>query len=259
MLNKFISYLEEQVRNHSVYVWGGQGEQGRQVSEAWIRKRENSTANAARAIAFWRKQVLAGYGDVLRAFDCSGLAVYFLLKEGLLSNDTTADGLMRKCARISQGELRRGDFVFKVDAKGKAYHVGYIVDDALNVIEAQGRDTGVIKSSLKGWNAYGRPPFFNAVVTPTPVPTPTPAPTPAPTPVPKSRVLMLVKPYLQGVDVAELQTALKKRGYAVGTIDGVFGPQADKALRKFQKAAKLVPDGKAGPKTYAALGLEWRG
>jgi hypothetical protein len=247
MLNKFISYLEEQVRNHSMYVWGGQGEQGRQVNEAWIRKRENSTANAARAIAFWRKQVIAGYGDVLRAFDCSGLAVYFLLKEGLLSSDTTADGLMRKCTRISQGELRRGDFVFKVDAKGKAYHIGYIVDDALNVIEAQGRDTGVVKSPLKGWNAYGRPPFFNAVATP------------APAPATQSRVLTLVKPYIQGADVAVLQAALKKRGYTVGTIDGVFGPKADKAVRRFQKKAKLTVDGKAGPKTNAALGLEWRG
>ncbi|MCE5235835.1 MAG: peptidoglycan-binding protein [Clostridiaceae bacterium] len=249
MLNKFISYLEEQVRNHGIYVWGGQGEQGAQVNEAWIRKRENSTANAARAIAFWRKQVLAGYGDVLRAFDCSGLAVYFLLKEGLLSSDTTADGLLRKCTRISQDELRRGDFVFKVDSKGKAYHIGYIVDDALNVIEAQGRDSGVNKSPLKGWNAYGRSPFFSAVL----------SPTPAPVLAPKSRVLMLVKPYLQGADVAELQTALKKRGYAVGTIDGVFGPLSDKALRKFQKAAKLTVDGKAGPKSYAALGLKWRG
>ena len=245
MLNKFISYLEEQVRNHSVYVWGGQGEHDSQINEAWIRRRENSTANAARAIAFWRKQVLAGYGDVLRAFDCSGLAVYFLLKEGLLSTDTTADGLLRRCARISQGEVRRGDFVFKVDAKGKAYHVGYVVDDALNVIEAQGRDTGVIKSPLKGWNAYGRPPFFGVEVPPAPAP--------------KSRVLALVKPYLQGADVTVLQTALKKRGYTVGTIDGVFGPLADKAVREFQRNAKLVVDGKAGPKTNTALGLVWRG
>ncbi|HVI40915.1 MAG TPA: peptidoglycan-binding protein [Anaerovoracaceae bacterium] len=243
MLNKFISYLEEQVRNHSVYVWGGQGEQGNKINEAWIRKRENSTANAQRAIAFWHKQVLAGYGDVLRAFDCSGLAVYFLLKEGLLSTDTTADGLLRRCARISQGDLRRGDFVFKVDSKGKAYHVGYIVDDALNVIEAQGRDAGVIKLPLKGWNTYGRPPFFNAEVKPAT----------------KSRVLKLVSPYVRGSDVSALQAALKKRGYTVGTIDGVFGPLADKAVRKFQKNTKLVVDGKAGPKTNAALGLEWHG
>lgn len=241
MLNKFISYLEEQVKNHSIYVWGGQGEQGSAITEAWIRRRENSAANAARAIAFWRKQVHAGYGDVLRAFDCSGLAVYFLLKQGLLSSDTTADGLMRKCTRISQCELHRGDFVFKVDAKGKAYHVGYVVDDGLNVIEAQGRDTGVIKSPFKGWNAYGRPPFFNADVTPTPAP--------------KSRILTLAKPYMKGTDVASLQTALKKRGYSVGSIDGIFGSRTDKAVRKFQRNAKLAVDGKAGPKTNAALGL----
>lgn len=154
---------------------------------------------------------------------------------------------MRRCARICQGEVRRGDFVFKVDNKGKAYHVGYVVDDTLNVIEAQGRNTGVIKSPLKGWNAYGRPPFFSSVASP------------SPTPAPKSRVLMLVKPYIQGPDVVELQKALKRRGYTVGSVDGVFGPLADKAVRKFQKNTKLVVDGKAGPKTNAALGLEWHG
>ncbi len=241
MLNKFISYLEEQVRNHSVYVWGGQGEQGSNVNEAWIRSREKSAVNALRAISFWRKQVRAGYGNVLRAYDCSGLAVYFLLKEGLLSKDTTADGLLSLCTRISQDELRRGDFVFKVDAKGKAYHVGYIVDDALNVIEAKGRDAGVVKSPLKGWNAYGRSPFFKVEIPP----------------VPKSRVLMFTKPYMQGEDVAALQTALKKRGYAIGTIAGVFGAVTDKAVRKFQKDSRLIVDGKAGEKTYRALKLEW--
>ncbi len=245
MLNKFISYLEEQVKNHSIYVWGGQGEQGRQINEEWICRRENSTANAARTIAFWRKQVLAGYGEVLRAFDCSGLAMYFLLKEGLLNRDTTANGLLEKCIKIRKDELQPGDFVFKMDAKGKAYHVGYVADDALNVIEAQGRDAGVIKRPLKGWNAYGRPPFFNADVTPTPAP--------------KSRILTLAKPYMQGTDVASLQTALKKRGYSVGSIDGIFGSRTDKAVRKFQRNAKLVVDGKAGPKTNAALGLEWLG
>ena len=36
MLSEFIEYLEEQVRNHSIYVWGAQGQTGAQLSEAWI-------------------------------------------------------------------------------------------------------------------------------------------------------------------------------------------------------------------------------
>lgn len=160
MLEKFLAYLEEQVMNHSVYIWGAQGQKGSEITEEWIRKREPSALNAARAIAFWKKQVKAGYGDKLRAFDCSGLGVCFFLQNGLLKKDTTADGLMKLCTRISEKELRPGDFVFKTYASGKAYHIGYVVDDKLNVIEAKGRDAGVVKGTLKGWNVYGRPPFW---------------------------------------------------------------------------------------------------
>ena len=60
-LNDFIAYLEEQAANHSIYVWGGQGQDHTTISEAWIRERETSTDNANRAIAFWKKQV-KGYG-----------------------------------------------------------------------------------------------------------------------------------------------------------------------------------------------------
>ena len=45
-LNDFIAYLEEQAANHSIYVWGGQGQDHTTISEAWIRERETSTDNA---------------------------------------------------------------------------------------------------------------------------------------------------------------------------------------------------------------------
>lgn len=163
----FLSYLQQQVDTHSIYVWGGQGETGGKITEAWIRRMETSTANANRAISFWKKQIAAGYGSKLRAFDCSGLAVYFLLANGLLKSDTTADGLRGHCEKINRASLRKGDWVFRV-SNGKAYHIGYVVDDKLNVIEAMGRDSGVVKRGLNAsgtsyWNAYGRPrKFFGA-------------------------------------------------------------------------------------------------
>ena len=235
-LEKFLSYLEEQVKNHSVYVWGAQGQKGSEITEEWIRKREPSAINAARAVAFWKKQVKAGYGDKLRAFDCSGLGVCFFLQNGILKNDTTADGLLKLCTRISEKELSPGDFVFKTYASGKAYHIGYVVDDELNVIEAKGRDAGVVKGSLKGWNVYGRPPFWKSA---------------------KSRVLMLTSPYMTGDDVLALQKALAGKAYPVSQFDGIFGPETDRALRAFQVAAGLAEDGKAGPLTFKALGLAW--
>ncbi len=58
-----------------------------------------------------------------------------------------------------------------------------------------------------------------------------------------------------GPDVVKLQQALATRGFPPGTIDGTFGAGTEAALIGFQKSANLLPDGKAGPRTLAALGL----
>lgn len=49
------------------------------------------------------------------------------------------------------------------------------------------------------------------------------------------RLLYLVKPYLRGDDVAELQVRLSQLGFDPGRVDGVFGPLLDGALRDFQR------------------------
>lgn len=174
MLNQFIDYLEEQVNNRSIYVWGGQGEDYNVISEAWIIRMEktssNPTTNANRAIAFWKKKVAAGYGKVLRAFDCSGLGMYFIQNlHGLSKIDMTAHSMMGKCKKIIKSELKRGDWAFRVNSSGRATHIGYVVDDKLNVIESKGRDVGVIKGGLNSagtnyWNAFGRPNYFEAEI-----------------------------------------------------------------------------------------------
>lgn len=53
----------------------------------------------------------------------------------------------------------------------------------------------------------------------------------------------------QGVWVEKLQEALGI------TVDGIFGPDTDAALRAYQRDAGLIDDGIAGRKTYQALGL----
>lgn len=246
MLNEFIEYLEEQVKNGSIYVWGAQGQND--ISEEWIKKRETSEKNANRAIALWKRRVAAGYRDI-RAFDCSGLGMYFLYNiKNIFSSDLTAHSMMSaKCNKISRSDLRRGDWVFRVSS-GRATHIGYIVDDNLNVIEAMGRDSGIVKRAIDAsgkeyWNAYGRPKcFLDEIV------------------IEKSRLLKLTSPYMRGQDVLELQRALHKAGYpkVTGDIDGIFGRATQAGVKKFQKARGLKVDGIAGKNTISALGLKWR-
>jgi N-acetylmuramoyl-L-alanine amidase len=56
-----------------------------------------------------------------------------------------------------------------------------------------------------------------------------------------------------GSGVAALQETLQTLGYYTARVDGDFGPLTDKAVREFQSAAGLVPDGIVGPLTWAAL------
>lgn len=58
-----------------------------------------------------------------------------------------------------------------------------------------------------------------------------------------------------GMSVRALQTLLKFRGIALPTygVDGDFGGETDRAVRKFQTAARLTVDGIVGPKTWEAL------
>jgi len=57
----------------------------------------------------------------------------------------------------------------------------------------------------------------------------------------------------RGWDVAALQFLLHERGFEPGGFDGGFGPNTEKAVRRFQAAAHLVVDGVAGPSTLNAL------
>lgn len=55
-----------------------------------------------------------------------------------------------------------------------------------------------------------------------------------------------------GARVRELQALLVRAGYPV-TLDGDFGPATSNAVRAFQQANGLEPDGVAGPQTMATL------
>lgn len=230
MLQNFIDYLEARARIRAAYVWGGQGERG--LTDAQIRRMESTEVNAQRVIKYRNKLIAEGMApEAIEYYDCSGIGIRYL-KDILrvLSYDTTADGLMGFCESLRRDQLRRGDWVFRVYAsgakKGRAYHIGYIVDDALNVVEAKGRDEGVVKRPINAsgpayWNAYGRPSFFRAeIIAVAPVVTPAPV---------IDRVIKLTSPNMRGDDVRQLQQMLTDAGYPCGAIDGVYGPMTAKA------------------------------
>ena len=56
----------------------------------------------------------------------------------------------------------------------------------------------------------------------------------------------------RGPEVSALQTKLNETGANIN-VDGVFGPQTENAVRRFQRDAGLSPDRIVGPKTHAAL------
>lgn len=56
-----------------------------------------------------------------------------------------------------------------------------------------------------------------------------------------------------GSDVAEAQFELAWAGYPSGVFDGCFGPHVLGAVHRFQRARRLLVDGKVGPQTLAAL------
>lgn len=242
------SGLETEVRNKSIYLWGGQGETLDELTDEYIKKRETTTANARRVMKL-RDARKKKYPN-LRAYDCSGLGIYLLQKHGAIESDMTANGIMGKCTTVSKAKLAPGDFVFRVQ-KGKAYHIGYVVD-GLYVIEAYGRDKGVIKRTLNAggsayWNAFGRSPYVEAKQEA------------KPEKYTFTRLLKKKSPIMKGGDVKRLQMLLKAAGVSPGSLDGEFGKNTQKAVKLFQKANALKADGIAGKNTVTALGGKWQG
>lgn len=73
-----------------------------------------------------------------------------------------------------------------------------------------------------------------------------------PVPEKRKRQLFLATPYLRGNDVKSVQRALAKAGLRI-SVDGVFGPRTDQAVRRFQEQNQLVIDGVVGKTVRAAL------
>ncbi len=72
----------------------------------------------------------------------------------------------------------------------------------------------------------------------------------APTQVSQSSLLRLGS---QGNMVSTLQSMLAEAGFNPRGVDGIFGPNTEAAVKRFQASRGLVRDGIVGPTTWAAL------
>jgi N-acetylmuramoyl-L-alanine amidase len=69
------------------------------------------------------------------------------------------------------------------------------------------------------------------------------------------RQLYYRMPMLHGDDVAELQRNLNAIGFDAGDVDGIFGPDALRAVLDFQHNRQMAEDGIAGPAMISELRL----
>lgn len=74
-----------------------------------------------------------------------------------------------------------------------------------------------------------------------------------------SRLLKLTSPNMRGDDVRGVQGLLRATGAKI-TADGIFGPNTERAVKRYQNAkGGLAVDGIVGRDTITALGGAWKG
>jgi len=224
MRDQFMALLRSQVRR-GIYVWGRVGEEVK--SADWIRAYETSTTNADRAIALWEARKASGI-DPIQAFDCSGLIVWALRQLGLCDTRHTSRSF-RALGEVTTTP-QPGDFALHMDANDRAYHIG-IVSGEWTVIEARGRDHGVVETTRR-WHEYRTNPFLGGSM---------------------RRALRLTSPYMIGEDVREFQAAANDIIDAGLTIDGQYGPKSEQAAKDLQTHLGLTVDGIVGDNTWSAI------
>lgn len=255
-LEDWLNYLEGRV-NLDIYIYGGNGEKVvtllPKIKELEIMDHTNAQAltNIDRLLTLLQKRLLQDINIFdIRGVDCSGLAIYYLLKKKIITSDMTANGLYKLTKEngkeIPLEDVRAGDYLFD-GSDSKKWHVGYAVSEKY-AIESKDHDSGVVKTVIanRPWKYAVRPNWYEGVE-------------PEPTKPVLTRELMLENPMMRGDDVEDAQTLLTGKGYDCGTPDGVFGKKTDKAVRTFQNDKGLTVDGIIGKITAKKLGFIWKG
>lgn len=154
-----------------------------------------------------------------------------------LNNTGDAVGELQK--KLTQLGYYTGTISCKYDSKTKSAVTAF---QKKNGLTADGICGAATQEKINSAEAMG------ADQTPTPSPEPTATPAPTFT-VPSGKV----ENGSTGDNAKLVQKRLKELGYYKGTADGKFGAASVTALKNFQEANGLTPDGVAGTKTYEIL------
>ena len=144
---------------------------------------------------------------------------------------------------VGQAAAIAGAAVLRIPQSGQTGHI-VISDGQGGTVEAHSKAKGVCANTLNGrrWDCGILIPGVRYFGSDTPVKV-----------VVNTEVLRLSEPLTRGKRVEAIQACLQKLGYAVGKLDGVYGPQTAWAVQQFQSDHNLVADGEVGKATLAKL------
>lgn len=231
------------------YIWGTSGQTWSKQDQSALEKKYHSHPEQ---YADLRRSALYGSRWIgKRVADCSGLAAWaFRMLGGSVyhgSNTIWNQFVLDRCAlrqNPETGDVERadgtamlpGDPVFlrkMVRGAWNRHHIGYFLGDG-QVIEARGAAEGVVTSPLSRWQetAHWRNMIYEG-----------------------GRIELdqpILKKGCAGDAVRQLQQLLSQAGQPLNA-DGIFGAKTEAALRAYQAANGLQPDGIAGDMTWRAL------
>ena len=238
----FKSYLVSMLG--MMYVLGAQGHKFVDLLDRLTSMEKDEIKLVQNVLTLLQKKLKAGVDiNTLLAFDCSGLGMYWLMKNGIFKYDMTAKEMYNSIPTKvkSLSSVKAGDFVF-TDSLG---HVGYAIGDDM-VIEARGTAWGVVMTDLykREWTKAARPDWW-VDLDEKPI---------------LRRELKLTDPCMRGEDVKTAQALLTEKGYSVGAIDGIFGKATEFASKNFKQDNGLKYEtGTIGKCTAEKLGFKWEG
>ena len=221
------------------YIYGQQGQEWTQAKQTAMEQNRKDDPNYAESIRYGKQWI--GH----RVWDCSGLTRQAAKAAGAdihHGSNSTWNGDCSHKGELTDGlKLPIGAFVFVYNEKKKnRSHIGVVTGDN-EVTEASCARVGVIKSKIyqDKWDEWGlcKGVEFDFIPEVDPDYRPT------------------LRKGDSGTYVTMMQEMLIQRGYEMPKYgaDGKFGNETLTALKEFQRAEGLAPDGVCGDETWKAL------